>query len=72
MSERTYLTKQGDMIDWIAWRTYGYSVGSTEKIIERNRAIGLSEQTEELPPGLTIILPDIPRPTAPRMIRLWD
>lgn len=72
MAERTYLTKQGEMVDWIAWRVYGYSTGSTEAIYERNRHIALSDQPTVLPAGLTIILPNLPRPLAAKAVRLWD
>ncbi len=72
MGERTYLTSQGEMLDWIAWKVYGYSTGSTEAILERNRHIALSDQPEILPAGLTIILPQLKRPLAAKTVRLWD
>jgi phage tail protein X len=72
MGDRSYLTSQGETVDWIAWRVYGYSSGSTEAILEANRNIGLSDCQEELPSGLTLTLPTLSRPEQTKMLRLWD
>lgn len=65
-----YFTRDGDTVDWIAWRHYGSkSPGATEAILAANP--GLADAAI-LPPGLTITLPDLPAPAVQRVIRLWD
>jgi phage tail protein X len=66
----TYVTRDGDMIDLIAYRAYGYSSGAVEQIIEAN--YGLCEQPPVLPAGIRIVLPDLAPTTAKAPVRLWD
>lgn len=69
--QRTHTTIAGDMIDAIAYRTYGYRPGSVEAILEANP--GLCELSPMLPAGVVITLPDLPPPVAPSgVVRLWD
>jgi phage tail protein X len=59
------------MLDLICWRHYGFQTGTAEAVLAAN--YGLSEQPPVLPQGLTIILPDLPRPRAiPTPVRLWQ
>lgn len=69
---RTHTTSAGDMVDAIAYRTYGYRPGSVEAVFEANP--GLCEQPPVLPAGLVIVLPELSAATAPlpSPIRLWD
>lgn len=68
----TYTTKQGDMLDAIAWRHYGYHEGTVEAILAAN--YGLAGEPPVLPLGLVIVLPDLPAAAdvKPQPIRLWD
>lgn len=68
----TYTTRDGDMLDSIAWRHYGYHAGTVEAILEANR--DLSQHPPMLPGGLVIVLPDMPKAAEqrPRVVRLWD
>ncbi len=66
----TYTTKQGDMIDAICGRFYGYSSGAVESVLEANR--DLAELGPELPAGIVIVLPDLTPPAAAQPVRLWD
>lgn len=67
---RTYVTKQGDMVDAIAFRVYGSEHrGTTEAILAANP--GLCERGPVLPANVRIVLPDLPKP-APREIATVD
>ena len=68
----TYTTRQGDMLDLIAWRHYGYHEGTVEALLEAN--YGLAAQPHVLPSGLTIVLPELPTAAErrPQPVRLWD
>lgn len=67
-----YVTREGDMLDDIAWRHYGYHAGTVEAILEANR--DLSAHPPMLPAGLIITLPDMPAAAerSPKVVRLWD
>jgi phage tail protein X len=65
-----YRTREGDMLDHIAWKHYKKQSGAVEEILEANP--GLAEYGEQLPAGLVINLPDINLPEAEEVIRLWD
>lgn len=69
----TYVTKDGDSVDAIAWRFYGSTTGRVvESVLAANR--GLAEYGPTLPAGVRIALPE-PSTTTPTIIagvRLWD
>ncbi|MCB1520936.1 MAG: tail protein X [Hyphomicrobiaceae bacterium] len=69
---KRYETRDGDMLDDIAFRHYGYHRGTVEAILEANR--DLSAHPPMLPGGLVIVLPDLPSVAerAPKTVRLWD
>jgi phage tail protein X len=71
-----YTTRQGDMIDLIAYRHYGRHIpGAVEAILEINRHRGLVDYGPRLPVGLTIALPEsgaLPTPAEQSLITLWD
>ena len=71
MSE-PYVTQQGDMVDAIAWRNYGFVAGAAEAILAANP--GLADQPPVLPENLTIELPDVAAVAAPAKatVNLWD
>lgn len=68
----TYITVQGDQLDWICWKHYGSPRnGAVEAVLEANT--GLSAYGPKLPAGVTIILPDLAAPAQEEeVIRLWD
>ena len=66
----TYITKDGDMLDWICWRHYGRSNGTTESVLEANPHLAF--QPARLPTGLSVVLPEIEAPEVTGRIRLWD
>lgn len=78
MPETTYRTRDGDMIDLIAYRNYGNRPSAVVAILERNRDIRLSERAPLLPAGLQIVLPDVaavppePTPDPGAAFVLWD
>lgn len=69
---QTYLTQQGDELDDICHRFYGYSSGSTEAVLalEANRDLALLLPV--LPEGVTITLLDLAPRSAPPRPKLWS
>lgn len=66
---QTYLTRDGETLDAIAYRVYG-----TEQAVHAILAAnpGTADQPAKLPAGLTLVLPDAASTTAtPSTIRLW-
>ncbi|MGU9981444.1 tail protein X [Phreatobacter sp. HK31-P] len=70
MSARTYLTLQGDRLDWIAEKAFGTERTTTEQIIDANR--GLAAKPIRLPLGDTILLPAAIAPVSPAQVNIWD
>lgn len=73
MAAIIYITVQRDMLDAILYRHYGRTSEVVERVLEANP--GLASQGPLLPPGLSIVIPDIPStgdaPIIPTT-RLWD
>lgn len=69
---QTYKTRDGDVVDQIAWRQYGEVNADILRIVlEANH--GLADRGAVLPRGVAIVLPDIPKPTSTRKaVSLWD
>lgn len=66
-----YTTRQGDTVDYIAWRHYGRQDNQVvEGLLEANQ--GLADRGPSLPAGITITLPDMPEPEQENGVRLWD
>ena len=76
MSEATtYITRDGDTVDYVAWRFYGGAVlGATEQVLEANP--GLAAYGPSLPAGLRLALPAADQvqaqATESQGVRLWD
>lgn len=69
MTDRTR-ARQGDTLDRICHRHYGYTAGITEAVLEANP--GLCELGALLPSGTPVTLPAIaPAATAPS-VQLWQ
>lgn len=64
-----YVTREGDTVDWIAWKHYGPVTGAMEAVLDANR--GLADAGPVLAAGLTIILPDLPTPAVQQLVRIW-
>jgi phage tail protein X len=66
-----YRSKDGDVVDAIAWRHYGrQDAGVVEAVFEANP--GLADQGPILPAGLRIELPALPDPAPREGVRLWS
>ena len=65
-----YVTKDGDVLDGICWRYYGYTAGSTETVLEANR--GLEQYDAIFDAGIVIELPDIETPPVDDTVKLWS
>lgn len=66
----TYVTRDGDMLDWICWRHYGRSAAAVEAVLEANP--GLADLGPVYAAGLTITLPDPPPAAEVETVRLWS
>lgn len=68
---QTYITKDGDTADYIAWKYYGnQDAGTVETLLVANK--GLADRGPVLPAGLVINLPEITTPATTQGIKLWD
>lgn len=64
----TYITKEGDVLDWIVWQHYG-SISALEQVIEANPNI----TNEKLSAGIEIKLPYIETvQTTNNEVKLWS
>jgi phage tail protein X len=66
----TYRTKDGDVIDWICWKHYGFTSGAVEEVLKINPKV--AEYDGHLPEGLLISLPEINSKIAAKQVKLWD
>jgi len=66
----TVITRQGDMVDDICYRHYGYESGVTEQVLATNQ--GLAARGMVLPAGVQITLPDVPARATETVVNLWD
>lgn len=69
MSDASYRTKEGDVLDAICWRHYG-NESSLERVLAANR--GLADYGPVLPSNLVILLPAMPAPEVNDVITLWS
>lgn len=69
----TYIAKDGDMVDEVCWRYYaaGQLPLSVERVLDHERNRGLAAQGSRLRGGTAIYLPDLPRPEATPIIKIW-
>lgn len=67
----TYITRDGDTVDWVAWKFYGSTSNRVvETVLDANP--GLADYGPELPMNVEITLPDIPKPEQTTGVHLWD
>jgi phage tail protein X len=64
-----YLSKEGDVVDAVAFKHYGRSWGTTEAVLRVNP--GLAAFGVRLPAGLRIELPAVPPPETETIRRIW-
>ncbi|QKN87921.1 baseplate protein [Acinetobacter phage vB_AbaP_Alexa] len=66
-----YRTKDGDTVDFIAWKQYGSTDNRVvEKVLAAN--LGLADIGPILPAGLVITLPDVEPEQKTAKVKLWD
>ena len=66
-----YQTREGDTVDYIAWKYYGALDNRVvEKVLEANP--GLADHGAILPADLRIVMPIIVKPATAAGVRLWD
>jgi phage tail protein X len=67
----TYITKEGDTAEAIAWKYYGTQGGRvTEQLLDMNP--GLADFGPALPGGLALALPAIDTTAKVQGVKLWD
>jgi len=66
----TYISKDGDQIDDIAYKYYDGMPGAYEAVLKANR--GLSSLPHPLEAGVEINLPELEQPAEEEEISLWD
>ena len=67
----TFRTRDGDMLDHIAWEYYGSTANrEVEQLLEANP--GLAAHGLILPAGLEIMMPVISEPVQAKGVRLWS
>ena len=66
----TYITKDGDVLDFICWKYYGKTSGVLEKVLEANRH--LAELGSIFTAGVKIILPDLTQEEETESVKLWS
>lgn len=71
MTAVTYITRQGDTVDSIAWEKYQTTAGRVvEKLLDANP--GLAAKGVILPPGIVVTIPVInPDPAVSQGVTLW-
>lgn len=62
--------QQGETLDLILSRHYGYTAGITEQVLALNP--GLADRGPVLPLGTLITLPQTPTQANAPLIQLWD
>lgn len=66
----TYISKDGETLDFICFVHYGRTAGVVEKVLTANRH--LAEYGAVLPAGVRITLPQIDEPKSNQKIKLWQ
>ncbi|MGL5224443.1 MAG: tail protein X [Aeromonas sp.] len=61
---------QGDTLDIMLYRHYGYTAGITEQVLATNQ--GLAELGPILPTGTLITMPAAPTQAEQPLIQLWS
>lgn len=57
---QTYLTAEGDVLDWVVWKHYGHQrPGTVELVLQANP--GIADLGELLPAGVLVTLPVLPQ-----------
>ncbi|WP_116131213.1 tail protein X [Tropicimonas sp. IMCC34043] len=71
MTATTHVASEGEALDLICWRHYGYTSGAVEQVLEANQ--GLRAVAQRLPQGALVILPDLVDAQAEATgLKLWD
>lgn len=66
----TYITKDGDTADYIAWKHYGTTGARVvEQLLEANK--GLADSAI-LSAGIEVVLPEISATEEATGVKLWD
>lgn len=69
---QTYLSRDGDVVDRIAWQQYGVVNDDVLSAVFAANP-GLADRGTALPAGVLVTLPDIPNPsTQQQAVTLWE
>lgn len=69
---QTYITRDGDTVDYIAWAQYGSQLSQViDAVLSANP--GIADHGPTLPAGITMTLPDVDTsPTGSDGVSLWQ
>jgi phage tail protein X len=67
-----YITTEDERLEAICVVRYGVNPQAVNIVLKVNRSIALASYGPVLPGGLTIILPDLPKPVADDSYDLFD
>lgn len=67
----TYSTREGDTVDFIAWKHYGTADASAVEFLLQGNP-GLADRGPLLPAGVDVALPEMVTPDKAEGKRLWD
>jgi phage tail protein X len=65
-----YITKDGEILDYIVGKHYGKTAGILEQVLNANRH--LAEYDAVLPAGVKINLPELTAPASKQKIKMWQ
>jgi phage tail protein X len=68
--ENTVISQQGDTLDAICYRYYGYTSGAVERVYQANR--GLCNLGPVLPIGTRVVMPEIVQQQTANTVKLWE
>ncbi len=70
--EQVYKSRDGDVVDEIAWRQYGVVDAGILRLV-MNANPGIADHGPRLPAGVTVVLPEIQQPASvAEGVSLWD
>lgn len=66
---KTYVTRDGDMLDDICWQHYG-NEAVVQQVLEANP--GIADMGAVLPSGVRLVLPDVVLAKTENVVSLWS
>lgn len=71
MSETVYITKQGDVLDFVCWQHYGFMSGAVEAVLTHEANRHLKDSPVVIPMGTKITLPSLSLVRRIDTVKIW-